>query len=94
MSTSEQLMEVLSKRARRLRDDVELDEEVAEHIGELDSLLDKSVKSEAEMRAALKQIASIVHHGGLIGFADENACLNEVRRISLKWWDKKALKRT
>lgn len=39
------------------------------------------------LRAALEQIAAVAHHGGLIGFKDEHTCLNEVRRLSLPWWD-------
>jgi len=41
-----------------------------------------------EMHTALEQIAALAHHGGLIGFSDVDKCLREVRRISLKWWDK------
>lgn len=39
------------------------------------------------MSEVLEQIAAVAHHGALIGFADEHACLNEVRRLSLPWWD-------
>lgn len=42
---------------------------------------------EINMRVTLEQIAAIAHHGGLIGFANENECLNEIRRLSLRWWD-------
>lgn len=45
------------------------------------------VNSQRELRDALEQIAAVAHHGGLLGFADENARLNEVRRLSLRWWD-------
>lgn len=43
--------------------------------------------SEIRMRVTLEQIAAIAHHGRMIGFSDEHACLKEIRRLSLSWWD-------
>lgn len=40
-----------------------------------------------ELSEVLEQIAAIAHHGPLIGFSDEYAALNEIRRLSLSWWD-------
>lgn len=40
-----------------------------------------------ELSEVLEQIAAIAHHGGLIGFKDEYRALNEIRRLSLPWWD-------
>lgn len=36
----------------------------------------------------LKKIASIAHHGSLIGYTDPLEALNEIRRLSVDWWDK------
>jgi hypothetical protein len=47
----------------------------------------KLIKLAPDMFSDLRQIAAVVHHGGLIGYSDQLRCLNEIRRISLRWWD-------
>ena len=88
MSDSEQLSKQLWKRANQLRRNVELYEEAVEHIGELESILEGRRNHISELASKLEQIAAVAHHGGLIGFADEHACLNEIRKLSFCWWDK------
>lgn len=51
------------------------------------SAFEDLINSHRELDETLEQIAAVAHHGGLIGFADEHACLNEIRRLSLRWWD-------
>ena len=46
------------------------------------------MKHEESMEDAIRQIANIAHHGGLIGFGDPYKAMNEIRRLSLPWWDK------
>jgi len=36
----------------------------------------------------LKKISSIAHHGGLIGYTDPLEALNEIRKLSVDFWDK------
>lgn len=36
----------------------------------------------------MKRIAEIAHEGGLIGFSSESSAMDEIRRLSLEWWDK------
>lgn len=36
---------------------------------------------------ALKRIANIAHHGGLMGM-DAFTAVTEIRKISLPWWDR------
>lgn len=40
------------------------------------------------MRGVLGSIANIAHHGALLGFDDVHDAMNEIRRLSLPWWDK------
>lgn len=42
----------------------------------------------AKMLATLKQIATIVHSGGLVGL-DQFDALNAVRQLTLEYWDNK-----
>ena len=88
MSDSEQLSKQLFQKANKLRRKVELYEEAVEHIGELESILEGRRNHISELTSTLKQIAAVSHHGGLIGFEDERDCLNEIRKLSLFWWDK------
>lgn len=37
---------------------------------------------------ALKQIANVAHHGGLLGFDNISDAINEIRTLSLPWWDR------
>lgn len=36
----------------------------------------------------MRKIANIAHHGGLIGFGDMHDAMNEIRRLTLPYWDK------
>ena len=45
----------------------------------------------AEWQAeALKEIARIAHHGGLIGFSSDADAMIEIRRLTIGAWDKRA----
>ncbi len=37
---------------------------------------------------AMRRIANIAHHGGLIGLGDVYEAMNEIRKLSLPYWDK------
>jgi len=41
-----------------------------------------------ELESILEHIAAIAHHGGLIGFTEVDEALNEIRKLSLPWWNK------
>lgn len=44
-------------------------------------------KQENDIIAAMRRIADIAHCGGLMGFEDIYDAMNEIRRLSLPWWD-------
>lgn len=48
----------------------------------------KDEQQEKRYTAELKRIASIVHHGGLLGFITETSAMTEIRKITLPHWDK------
>ena len=39
-------------------------------------------------KQTITMIANIAHHGALLGYGDKISSMNEIRRLTLSWWDK------
>ena len=46
------------------------------------------MKEYKDKEKTLQQIAAIVHHGGLIKYGNIDIAMDEIRKLSLPWWDK------
>ena len=42
---------------------------------------------------ALREIANIAHHGGLIGYTTSAKAMDAIRELSRRWWDRKECER-
>ena len=46
------------------------------------------MKAYKNKEKTLQQIAAIAHHGGLIGYKDICLAMDEIRKLTLPWWNK------
>lgn len=67
---------------------------VVQHHGDDEAEANTRLIVEApEMLEALREIADIAHHGGLIGYNTSAKAMDAIRELSQRWWDRKECER-